>query len=278
MSVPHEEEEKKGRPWLLILLAVLGCIVVVCYFVQAGSSSPRPPADLVQTYGILDCSASMPCLESYFLQAFGFSPTDPKKLPVGLEFQCPSNIEVFQVGTNDRVAPFTNPIDAQMAGFTDLMRCRADRRHGADHLKSWIADITNGHAAKSSETNLLGLLSRLRRPSPDYRLRVILATDAAESTSILDFDKSPVTKANIDQYVTKAVAAFPKMPNLERATLQFILPAAAATAKTSNSAALLEEFWTRYLATAAPTATISNFSTEFQKWAPVQVQKEEESK
>lgn len=89
-------------------------------------------------------------------------------------------------------------------------------------------------------------------------MHIILATDARQSTvqSGIDMDKTPLTEKNFDETLAKALEKFPKLPELERAQIIFVLPGVSTKAKTPNSFDILEKFWTEYLSQAAPTARV----------------------
>ena len=291
----HEEEDVNTRPpipWGLIGLGVLCCLVVgvgVRYVWKITRPIPRP---LVAQIAIIDCSPSMKCpSDTYFDQALGIEGETerasgakrqatgasedeaPKK---GLSFACPSQVQGYQIANSLGVKPFTREIRARGFGeYND--RCRNEIKKSREDLKTWVHETT-AQKDRPGETNLLELLQFISRPSPEYRLHIILATDARQSTAAsgIDMDKTPLTEKNFDETLKKAlyrVKELPKpdkvsqlqvvkLPELDNAQIIFVLPGVSADAKTANSLELLKRFWTEYVHQVAPTAKPVRFSTQ----------------
>jgi hypothetical protein len=157
----------------------------------------------------------------------------------------------------DEMIPELKPSD----GLTKQMRAKQKRKAIQDAARNAITTAL-ASAPRANATALMATLGRLRVNS---RTRVLVLSDALESTNqTVDLERVAITKDNVAAIVSKALKGALLPHDLAGAQIQFVLPGNVPKKAPVNSAPQLRLFWE--VAIRSLRGALSSFDAQIVPW------------
>ena len=235
-----------------IMLAALGAGLA---FVLALALWPPAPAPMPSGSVLLvDESDSMPVGDAAYVEPI------LDALFGGVTYG--SSIDVFIVGNNDQTGHLRIEIPSEGDNIAAYTQAHEKMKGARAAVKAFLDASARG--PKANGTNII---DTLRRIAPGPGLKVMIASDGLEASSLVNLEATKVTDQNRRKIVARAAAGFP--PDLlAQSKIQFVIPASAANSrcKYANDRRRLEGFWGAFFARVAPSSKLVSFDTTPVQW------------